>query len=73
MAATIATPQIANAWQSDWPASLRMIWEAVDMAVILVVAGGGRCRLMTNEEVHLPCQTEACFLKWAVSLVQAMA
>jgi hypothetical protein len=61
MAAAIATPQIENAWQSDWPAILRMVWVAVDILVILVVAGGGRCRLMTNEEMHLPCQTAAAF------------
>ena len=73
MAATTVTPQIDNARLSERLKSLRMVWEAVDMAVILVVAGGGCCRLMTNEEVHLPCQTEARFLKWSVSLFPAMA
>jgi hypothetical protein len=38
-----------------------MVWMAVDILVILVVTGGGRCRLMTNEEMHLPCQTVAAF------------
>jgi len=64
MAATTATPQIDNAWQSDRPESLRMVWKAVVMALILIVAGGGRCRLMNNEEMHLPCQIEGelfCF------------
>jgi hypothetical protein len=31
------------------------------MALILIVAGGGRCRLMTDEEMHLPCQIEGWF------------
>jgi hypothetical protein len=35
------------------------------MALILVVAGGGRCRLMANEEMHLPCQTDGGFFDCA--------
>ena len=53
--------QIDNTLFSERPVNLLMIWEAIDMVLILVVAGGGRCRLMTNEEVHLPCQTEVSF------------
>jgi hypothetical protein len=72
MAAAIATPKIENAWQSDWLAILRMVWVAVDMVLFLVVAGGGRCRLMTNEEMHLPCQTEGGFSRLVVSLCEAL-
>jgi len=41
------------------------------MALILV-AGGGCCRLMTNEEMHLPCQTDGGFSRLVVSLCKAL-
>jgi len=64
MAATTATPQIDKPLLSERPESLQVFLEAVDMALVLVVAGGGRCRLMTDEEMHLPCQIEDVFFDW---------
>ena len=69
MVATIATPQIDNTLFSERPVNLLMIWEAVDMVLILVVAGGGRCRLMTNEDMHLPCQTDVSLCRFLLTLV----